>query len=486
MRVAMDIAEQWSVRNPFRSVVWSVTVLALAACGGTAAPSAAPASSAGSVAAKPPSAVASASPRPASAPVSAPASAAAKPSPAASGAQPIRIGVLLPLTGPLSPTAKDQQTGFNDYLASINNTVAGRPVQLIYADTEGKPDVGLSKAKQLVENEKVPLLTGLVSTPVCYAIAPYIKQVQVPVMITADCGAQNLTTDAKFASDYLSRFTETNNQQFSPPADWAAKQGYKKAIIMTSDFGAGIEISDAFSSLFIERGGAIVQEVHPPLGSTDFGPYLAQLSKDADVLALFLPGTDGLRFAQQYATYIDKQKMPIIDMGGPITDATNLQQLGDSLVGLIAVYNWSAAIDNEPNKAFVKAWAQSHSGQIPPTRVATSYGNAQVVVAALQKVNGQPENKEQFLQAIHATDVVTAKGRIRLDKYHDIVQDMYVYQIVKEGGQFGHKILATYPQIDQFWGRPGPEQSMRFPFGQMKGKWVGMTKPDVDKLYGSR
>src|SRR5438093_12343902 len=151
----------------------------LAACGAGATPSASPAavSKAASAAASPAASVAA---KPVSAAGSAAASAAAKPSAAA---QPIRIGVLLPLTGPLSPTAKDQQTGFNDYLASINNAVAGRPVQLIYADTEGKPDVGLAKAKQLVESEKVALLTGLVSTPVCYAIAPYIKQIQVPVMI---------------------------------------------------------------------------------------------------------------------------------------------------------------------------------------------------------------------------------------------------------------------------------------------------------------
>jgi branched-chain amino acid transport system substrate-binding protein len=393
------------------------------------------------------------------------------------------MGVLLPLTGPLSPTAKDGQTGFNEYLSSINNTVAGRPIQVIYSDSEGKPDVALAKAKQLVENDKVSLLAGVTATPECYALAPYVKQVQIPLAITADCGAQNLTTDPKFASPYLSRFTETNNQQFSPPADWAYKQGYRKAIVMTSDFGAGIEISDAFSSLFLERGGTIVQEIHPALGTNDFGPFLAQLNKDADVLALFLPGTDGLHFGQQYSNYIDKSKLPMIDMGGPITDSPNFGPLGDSVLGFAAaVYNWSAAADNPLNQAFVKAWQQGHDGVIPPTRVATSYANAQIIVGALQKINGNVENKQQFLDAIDATDQPTVKGPVKLDKYHDIVQNMYVYQVVKQGSQYAHKLLATYDATDQFWGRT-PEQSMHFPYGQLKGKWVGMTKADVDKLY---
>lgn len=392
--------------------------------------------------------------------------------------------MLLPLTGPLSPISKDEQEGFNGFLASINSSVAGRPIQVVNADTQGQADVGLSKAKQLVENDKVQLLAGIVATPVCYAVAPYVKQVQIPLVITADCGAQGLTTDQKFASPYLSRWTETNNEQFAPPGDWAFKQGYRKAVVMTSDFGAGIEISDAFSSIFIDRGGTIVQELHPHLGTSDFGPYLAQLDKSADVLALFLPGTDGVRFAQQYSNYIDPKKLPMIDMGGPITDSSNFAQLGDKATDFAAaVYNWTAAVDNSLSQNFVKAWKQSHNNVIPPTRVATSYANAQILVAALQKVNGNLDDKQKFLDALYATNEQTVKGPVKLDKYHDIVQNMYVYKVVKDGNGFGHKLLATYDAADQFWGRPSPEQSMKFPYGKLKDKWVGTTKADLAKLY---
>src|SRR5207248_536196 len=122
------------------------------------------------------------------------------------------------------------------------------------------------------------------------------------------------------------------------------------------------------------------------------------------------------------------------------------------------------------------------NGVIPPGRVATSFANAQVIVNALQKVNGDATQKQQLLDAINSTDLITAKGPIKLDKYHDIVQNMYVYQITKDGAQYAQKLLATYPEIDQFWGRT-PEQSMKFPYGKLKDKWVGMTKADLAKLY---
>ena len=466
-----------------RCSVLAAAAALLAGCGGAATPASSPSASASKPAPSAPAASASAKPA-AAASASNASSVAAKPAASAAGT-PIKIGVLLPLTGPLSPISKDEQDGFNEYLKSINSTVAGHSIQILNTDTEGKPDVGLAKAKQLVEVDKVALLAGVVSTPVCYALAPYVKQAQIPLVITADCGAQGLTTDPKFASPYLSRFTETNNEQFAEPADWAYKQGYRKAIIMTSDFGAGIEIADAFSSLFIERGGSIVQEIHPALGTHDFGPFLAQLAKDADVLALFLPGADGQHFAQQYANYIDPKKLPMIDMGGPITDSSNYSQLGDGVLGFAAAgYSWSAGLDNPSNNAFVKSWQQAHGGVIPPTRVAGSYTNAQVLVAALQKVNGDLSNKQRFLDAIHATNVDTIKGPVKLDKYHDVVQNQYIYQTVKTGNSYGQKLLATSDATAQFWGRT-PEQSLHFPSGTLKGKWVGMTKGGVDKLYGA-
>src|SRR6185312_11117627 len=87
--------------------------------------------------------------------------------PAASG--PIKIGVIEPLTGSLSPNGKDGRDGFNLFLDSVNSTVAGRKIQVVEADSQGAADVSLSKAKQLVESDGVKALAGFVATPECYA-----------------------------------------------------------------------------------------------------------------------------------------------------------------------------------------------------------------------------------------------------------------------------------------------------------------------------
>jgi hypothetical protein len=93
-------------------------------------------------------------------------------------------------------------------------------------------------------------------------------------------------------------------------------------------------------------------------------------------------------------------------------------------------------------------------------------------------VNGNVEDQAGFLNAIYATKIDTPRGTVSLDDHHDVVQDKYMAQIVKDGNSIGLKVLKTYPNVSQFWDRT-PEQLAKLNVGNMKGQWVGMTK---DKL----
>ncbi|HLY68006.1 MAG TPA: hypothetical protein VKU60_20875, partial [Chloroflexota bacterium] len=63
----------------------------------------------------------------------------------------------------------------------------------------------------------------------------------------------------------------------------------------------------------------------------------------------------------------------------------------------------------------------------------------------------------------------------------DIVQNAYMQQVVKNGSDYGFKILETYQNVGKDWDRSRSELQ-NFPFGQLKGKWVGMTKAQLDAL----
>ena len=451
-------------------------MLAVAGCGGAAAPSAAPASSsaaATSAAAKPASAAAaaSASAKPAA---SSGASAAAKP--AAGG--PIKIGYITPLTGTQAAIAKDNQDGFNLYMDSINSTVAGRKVDVTFADNQLKADVGLTKAKELVENNHVSLLMGFSDTPTAYAVATYVKDAHVPMLININAGGQGMMLDPKFASPYLVRMTQNGTELNDPAADYIIKQGKKKAVMISQDFAPGIENSDFFGSAYVYRGGSILQEMHPATATTDFGPFIAQISKDADVIYAFETGVDGLRFLEQYRTVMGSGGPMFFDLFGAIVSGPNLAELKDKAVGVIADSPFSEAYDDPGTQNFMKAWKAKYPGRLVSADAAAGYAGAQVLEAAIKKVNGNVEDQQPFLQALYATDLDTARGPIKLDKYHDVVQDIKFYTIEQQGSSYGQKMVDAYKGVSAFWDRT-EEQLKSFPYGQMKGKWVGMTK---DKL----
>jgi branched-chain amino acid transport system substrate-binding protein len=310
------------------------------------------------------------------------------------------------------------------------------------------------------------------------ALSGYIRDQKVPAMAVADCAAQDLTTNPKYASPYLVRTVPALLDSTDPSADWIYKNGFRKAIIMTSDFAPGIQFSDLFSSAFIARGGTIVQELHPPLGTSDMGPYLSQLSQDADVLVMFEAGADGVKVAQQYNNYVGNRKLQLFDMASQITNDGNRPQLGSTINGMVVQSAYMEALDTPANQAFLKAYNAKYASKPPSQENAFGWSGIQFLDAALKKVNGDPSDTQKFLDALYSTSVDTPRGTLKLDEHHDAVADSFIYRFEPGSGGPVEKPLTTYSQIGQFWDRT-PEQLSKFPLGQNKGKWVGMTK---DKL----
>ena len=290
-------------------------------------------------------------------------------------------------------------------------------------------------------------------------------------------------TNPQHKSPYTVRFTQTNLGVADPGADWAYKDGLRKAILFTSDYGGGLEQSDAFASAFISRGGSIVQELHPALGAPDFGPLLAQLDAGADSIWTFLPGADGLHFGLQYGDYSQGRKTQVLEAFADISAGPNLTQLKDKAVGLIASNVWSEAYDAPANKDFIKAFQAKYPGRLLSKDVVQGYVGAQISEEAIKKVNRNIENADQFMQALYSLQLDTAKGPVHLDANHDIVQNYYIYQTVKQGDSFGQKLLDTYKDVSAA-GKFTPEQHDKLKLGTHKGQWVGMTKDKLAAITG--
>jgi branched-chain amino acid transport system substrate-binding protein len=139
--------------------------------------------------------------------------------------QPIKIGVMFPLTGPLSSQGAPERDAIKMAFDEENNIIAGRKIELLFEDSVGRPDTGLTKIKALVERDNVHFLLSELTSSVGAAVAPYVNEKKIPWVSTVALAA--LTRSQK--SPYIFRFVPSSYQFAMVAAENAKKKGWKKA-----------------------------------------------------------------------------------------------------------------------------------------------------------------------------------------------------------------------------------------------------------------
>ena len=206
---------------------------------------------------------------------------------AAFAADPVKIGLILPMSGPFAAYGKQIEHGVKLYLAQHGDTYGGRKVELILKDDNpgASGDVDKRLAQELVVKDKVDILAGFGLTPSAFAVAPVATEAKKP-MVVMNAATSAITTK----SPYIIRTSMTLPQNTAPVASWAAKNGIKKVFTLVADYGPGHDSEAQFKKTFTAAGGQIVGEVRVPVKNPDFAPFLQKI-KDTkpDAVFLFLP-----------------------------------------------------------------------------------------------------------------------------------------------------------------------------------------------------
>ncbi len=368
----------------------------------------------------------------------------------ASAAEPIKIGFMAPYVGVFATFGADLRDGFKMCLDEYGNKVAGRDIVFLNEETEGKPEVGLTKARKLVEKDQVQILAGIISSAVAYAIRDYVNEKKVPLMI-ANAGAKGLTQEQK--SPYIFRASFCNGQQVRAGAWYAySKMGARKVVMIGSDYAAGHEKGDGFAKVFKYMGGQVVADMWPPLGTSDFAPYLAKLGSYAgkvDRVWAFFTGSDAVQFINQYAEYGLKDKLKLICEEG-VTDEINLPSQGDNVMGVESYARYCFSYDSPENKRFVAAYRKKYNRD-PGALSDGGYVAAKFVMKALEAVKGNIEDKDAFLKALKAVKFEAPRGPVFLDKDQNVVDNAFIERVEKRGGKMNNQVLYIVHDVDQNW-----------------------------------
>ncbi len=359
----------------------------------------------------------------------------------AQSGDPIRIGLILPMTGPFASTGKQISAAVNLYVQQKGATVAGRRVEIILKDDTGVADVTRRMAQELIVNDKVTALAGFGLTPLALATAPLATQSKTPMVVMA--AATAIITER---SPFIVRTSQVVPQIAAPFGTWVAQQGMKRVVTMVSDFGPGHDVESAFSETFKAAGGQ-VENIRMPLQSPDFSPFL-QRAADAkpEAILIFVPSGQGSTFMKQFVERgLDKSGIRLIGTGD-VTDDDLLPNMGDAALGVVTAQHYSAAHDSPENKAFVEAFKKANNGMRPNFMAVGGYDGIHALYEGLKKTNGQ--GGEALVDAMKGMAWMSPRGPISIDaRTRDIVQNVYIRRVERKDGELYNVEFVTIPDV---------------------------------------
>jgi branched-chain amino acid transport system substrate-binding protein len=355
----------------------------------------------------------------------------------------VKIGAILPMTGPQQSTGVQISAAIRLYLAQHGDTVAGRKIEVVYRDSGALAENAKRLAQELIVNDKVNLLAGFGVTPTALAVAPLATEAKVPEVVMA-AGTSIITE----RSPFIVRTSFTLPQSSVIMARWALMNGIRKVVSLVSDYAPGIDSENAFKQAFISGGGAIPEFIRVPLANPDFAPFL-QRARDhkPDAVFIFVPSGQGAIFVKQFLERgLDKAGIKIIGPGD-VTDDDVLNRMGDPVIGTVTAHIYSAAHPSQMNKDYVAAFRKANNNMRPNFMSVGGYDGMHLIYEALKRTGGNTGG-DALVAAMKGMAWESPRGPISIDpETRDIIQNVYMRRVEKVDGELYNVEFETFNAV---------------------------------------
>ncbi|WP_247411212.1 ABC transporter substrate-binding protein [Bradyrhizobium sp. 23] len=361
---------------------------------------------------------------------------------------PIKIGLILPFKGIWAPIAESMDRGYKMALDEVGNQVGGRPIEIIRADDELNPSVGVQRFNKLVQSDQVDIVAGVIGSNVAIALSELADRAKKPTVFV---GAFADEVTGKYCSPYVARTSFSANGLQYNAGKYFATHGIKTVVTMGADYAAGHSWLDAFKRGFEEAGGKVVQEVWTPFQKTkDWGPALTQASNSgAQIIYSIYAGSEAAQVVKQHAEFGLRDKLPLIGDQW-LFDEALWPAMGDLVFGGKFIASYFPGYDSPDNKKFVAEFVKNF-GKEPDVNAALGYDNAKAILAALERLGGaMPVDGAQFISTLRSVEFQSGRGLIRFNKQNSaLLEQEFVIEIVKgPDGKPTRKLLDTFAGAD--------------------------------------
>lgn len=356
--------------------------------------------------------------------------------PAALAEDVIKLGGIGVLSGPAGLYGQAVQKGVNLYIEQLNAAggIDGKQVQVIWEDTQGDINVGISAYKKLAEQDNVVGLLGPVITRVAKAVADFAADDGIP-MITPSATAFEITTGRPniFRTCFLDPFQAVQMARF------AKEQGYLKVAALydnSDEYSKGLY--ESFAAECKAQGLELVASEAATFEDVDFKTQLTKIKEQAPQ-AVFLPyyGSAAALILTQANELGFDTKWLGADGLADVVDYVSNKSL---LTAVTYSDHYSKDSDYGPSKAFVEAFRAKYNEDPEISFSATGYEAALVMCEAIKKAGST--DKAAVVAALKATDLESVSGRIIYDDHNDPIKSAFIMTFNDQGGKVFLRTIA--------------------------------------------
>ena len=343
-------------------------------------------------------------------------------------ADPIKVGVLTPLSGTYAPIGQQVRWGIELATKEINEAggIMDRQVELVFEDEEANPAVATQRSEKLFQVDKVDFLTGTVNSASTLAVGQVAERNE--RLIATTVSFSDAITENK-CSPNVFRVNAKAGMQATALAQWLSEQHPEsKIFFLGPDYEMGRSTVAAFKNAALEsEGNEDVGEVFAPLDNKDYSPFFGQIRRARpDVMYTSVAGNDTVRLFTQMANYGLMQNLTVLGASGTVT-SQNIDAIGDAAEGYVTGVGYSPEIDTPENKEFVGKFRDAYQAD-PDLYGTDSYGVMYFYKKAVEQAGST--DTDAVRTAMEGLEWSTPQGSktVRAGD-HQAMQPMYAVQV---------------------------------------------------------
>ena len=334
----------------------------------------------------------------------------------------VRVGLVYTLSGPAAVLGEHSRDGFLLAMEKLDNKLGGKPVEIIVVDDEQKPDIAVSRARELVESKEVDFVVGPVFSNIVNAIVGPVTDGGA-FLISTNAGTSNLAGAECNPDLFVTSYQ--NDQMHEVSGKYAQDQGFQNVFLLAPNYQAGKDAMEGFKHSYTN---GIAGEILVPLGQLDFSAELAQIAAmQPDAIYAFMPGGMGVNLVKQF-NQAGMTGTPFLSAF--TVDETTLPAQQDAALGLSGGSNWAPDMDTPESREFVENFIAAYD-RVPAVYAMQAYDAAMLIDSAVSAVEGNLSDRDALREALKAADFTSLRGDFAFGPNHYPIQDFYLTKVVK-------------------------------------------------------